>query len=110
MSKWLRKGDRVQVIAGNDKGKSGEILSCSEERVVVQGVNVRKKHMRPTQQSQGGGRIVEMEMSIHKSNVRLCDKDGKPLVVRMRVGKKGERDLVFGKGDKETVYRSMKKV
>jgi large subunit ribosomal protein L24 len=107
MSKWIRRGDRVLVIAGNDKGKSGEVLTCSEERVVVQGVNIRKKHMKPTQQTQGG-RIVEMEMSIHKSNVSLCDKDGKPLAVRMRVGKKGERDLVFGKGEKETVYRSMK--
>ena len=110
MSKWIRRGDRVLVIAGNDKGKSGEVLTCSDERVIVQGINIRKKHMRPTQQSQGAGRIVEMEMSIHKSNVALCDKDSKPLKVRMRVGKQGQRDLVFGKGEKETVYRSMKKV
>ncbi len=109
MSQWIRKGDRVLVIAGNDKGKSGEVLSCSEERAIVQGINVRKKHMRPTQQAQGG-RIVEMEMPIVKSKLCLCDKEGKPLKLRMRVGKKGEKDLVFGRGEKETVYRSVKKV
>ena len=109
MSKWIRRGDRVLVIAGNDKGKSGEVLSRSEERLIVQGVNVRKKHMKRTQQTQGG-RIVEMEMPINASNVCMCDKDGNSLNLRMRVGKKGERDLVFGKGEKETVYRSVKKV
>jgi large subunit ribosomal protein L24 len=108
MSQMIRRGDRVKVIAGNDKGKSGEVLSRSEDRVVVQGVNVRKKHMRRTQQTQGG-RIVEVEMPIHVSNVRVCDKDGNALDIRMRVGKKGERELVFGKGEKETLYRSVKK-
>lgn len=109
MSKWIRRGDRVLVIAGNDKGKSGEVISRGEERVIIQGVNVRKKHMRRTQQTQGG-RIVEMEMPIHISNVRLCDKDANPLKVRIRIGKKGEKELVYGKKEKETVFRSMKKV
>jgi large subunit ribosomal protein L24 len=75
MSKWIKSGTRVLVIAGNDRGKSGEVLSRSEERVIVQGINVRKKHMKKTQQTQGG-RIVEMEVPIHISNVCLCDKDG----------------------------------
>lgn len=109
MSKKIRKGDRVLVIAGNDKGKSGEVLSCMEERVLVQGVNIRKKHMRPTQQTQGG-RIVEMELPIHISNVALCDKEGQKLNVHVRVGKNGAKDLVYGKGEKESVYRSVKKV
>lgn len=78
MSKWIRKGDRVLVIAGNDKGKSGEVLSRGEERIIVQGINVRKKHLKRTQETQGG-RIVEMEVPIHISNVCLCDKDGKKL-------------------------------
>ena len=64
MSKKIRKGDRVIVTAGNDKGKTGEVLSRTEERVLVQGVNVRKKHMRRTQQTQGG-RVVEIEIPIH---------------------------------------------
>ena len=76
MSKWIRKGDRVLVIAGNDKGKSGEVLTRGEERIIVQGINVRKKHMKRTQETQGG-RIIEMEVPIHISNVCLCDKEGK---------------------------------
>ncbi len=108
MSKWIRKGDRVRVIAGNNKGKFGEVLARSEDAVIVQDVNVRKKHMRRTQETQGG-RIVEMEMPIHISNVRLCDKDGQVLKVRVRSGKDGLRELVSGKSGQETVYRSMKK-
>lgn len=80
----IRKGDRVLVIAGNDKGKLGEILSRREERVVVQGINVRKKHLRRNQQTQGG-RVIEMEMPIHVSNVCLCDKEGKKLKKKAEV-------------------------
>ena len=109
MSKWIRRGDRLLVIAGNDKGKSGEVLSRTEERVLVQGVNIRKKHMKRTQQTQGG-RIVEMEVPVHISNVCACDKEGNPLKLRMRTSQKGERELVFNKGEKETLYRSVKKV
>lgn len=75
MSKSIRKGDRILVIAGNDRGKTGEVLSRGEDRVLVQGINVRKKHLKRTQQTQGG-RIVEMEVPIHISNVCLCDKEG----------------------------------
>jgi large subunit ribosomal protein L24 len=78
MSKTIKKGDKVLVIAGNDRGKTGEILARGEDRVLVKGVNVRKKHLKRTQQTQGG-RIVEMEVPIHISNVCLCDKDGKRL-------------------------------
>ncbi len=81
MGKWIRKGDRVLVIAGNDRGKAGEVLGRSEDRVLIQGVNVRKKHLKRTQQTQGG-RVVEMEVPIHISNVCLCDRDGKRLKKR----------------------------
>jgi large subunit ribosomal protein L24 len=77
MGKSIRKGDRVLVIAGNDRGKAGEVLSRGEDRILVQGINVRKKHLKPTQQTQGKGRIIEMEVPVHISNVCLCDKDGK---------------------------------
>lgn len=87
MGKSIRKGDRVLVIAGNDRGKSGEVISCGEDRVLVQGVNIRKKHMKRTQQTQGG-RVVEMEVPIHVSNVCLCDKDGKKLKVKQEEPKK----------------------
>ena len=76
--------------------------------MIVQGVNVRKKHMRPMQQMQGG-RIVEMEMPIHISNVCLCDKDNRKIRVKMKQGKDNERSLVYRNGSEEVVYRSMKK-
>lgn len=105
MSKWIQKGDRVLVIAGNDRGKTGEILSRGEDRVVVQGINVRKKHLKRTQQTQGG-RIVDMEVPIHISNVCLCDKEGKRLKVHVKREPNGQRDLVHKTG----VHRSVKKV
>ena len=108
MSKKIRKGDRVVVIAGNDKGKTGEVLSRTEERILVQGVNVRKKHMRRTQQTQGG-RVVEMEIPIHISNVALCTKEGQKIRLSTKSMKNGERELVFQSGGREVVYRSMKK-
>ena len=108
MSKWIRKGDRVLVIAGNDRGRSGEVLSRGDDRVVVQGINVRKKHLKRTQQTQGG-RIIEMEVPIHISNVCLCDKEGNRLKVHVK-HENGGRDLVHKKGAKGTVHRSVKKV
>jgi large subunit ribosomal protein L24 len=97
------------VIAGNDKGKSGEVLARGEDRVVIQGVNVRKKHLKRTQQTQGG-RIVEMEAPIHISNVCLCDKDGNKLKVHVKKEKNGDKELVIKTGEKETVHRHVKKV
>ena len=105
MSKWIRKGDRVLVIAGNNKGKSGEVLARRGDRVVVQEVNIRKKHMKRTQESQGG-RIVEMEMPIHISNVCICNQDGKALKVRCRIGNDGSKELVYG--EKQTVLRTVR--
>lgn len=108
MSKWIRKGDQVIVIAGNDKGKVGEVLRRMGERVLIQGVNVRKKHLRRTQESQGG-RIVEMEVPIHISNVCLCTKEGTPVRVFVKTQTDGSRDLVYPAAGKEVVYRSVKK-
>ena len=70
----VKRGDQVIVIAGNDKGSQGEVLQVmrSENRVVVEGVNVRVKHEKPTQQSPKGER-VEREFPIHASNVQLID-------------------------------------
>lgn len=108
MSKKIRKGDRVLVIAGNEKGKTGEVLSRSEDRVIVQGINLRKKHLPRTQQMQGG-RIVEMEVPLHISNVALCTKDGQKLRIKMKESKEGSKELVFRADGKEVVYRPVKK-
>jgi len=68
----IKKGDTVQVIAGKDKGKTGEVLRTLpyENRVVVQGINVRTRHVKPTQEGETG-RIVSEEASVHASNVML---------------------------------------
>ncbi|MEI6756556.1 MAG: 50S ribosomal protein L24 [Chlorobium sp.] len=67
----VRKNDSVVVISGNDKGKAGKILKVFpvKNRVIVEGVNIRKRHMRPTQ-SQPQGAIIEREFPIHASNVK----------------------------------------
>lgn len=75
----IKKGDRVVVLAGKDKGKKGEVLKVlpKENRAVVQGVNMIKRHTRPTQTQAGG--IVEREASIHISNLAFVDpKTGEP--------------------------------
>ena len=109
MCKWIRKGDRVLVTAGNDKGKTGEVLSRKGDRVIVQGVNLRKKHLKRTQEVQAG-RIVDVEVSIHISNVCLCDKKDQPIRrMSVKVEKNGERSLMIRSGSTETVYRSLKK-
>ena len=74
----LRKGDTVQVIAGKDKGKTGEVLRTlpNENRVIVQGINLRTRHVKPTQEGETG-RILTEEASLHASNVMIYSTDKK---------------------------------
>ncbi|MCC5862748.1 MAG: 50S ribosomal protein L24 [Gammaproteobacteria bacterium] len=68
----IKKGDEVVVIAGKDKGRRGTVLRIvSEERLVVEGVNVARKHVRPNPQQGIQGGIVDKEMPLHRSNVML---------------------------------------
>ncbi len=86
MAARVKKGDRVVVTTGRDKGKSGEVLGVmpKEGRVLVQGVNMVKRHTRPTQTQQGG--IVEREAPLNLSNVMLADpKSGEPTRVGFKV-------------------------
>ena len=73
MAARIRKGDEVIVLTGRDKGKKGSVLKVltDEDRVIVQGVHIAKRHQRQSQTEQGG--IVEKEASIHVSNVSLLD-------------------------------------
>jgi large subunit ribosomal protein L24 len=74
----IKKGDTVQVIAGKDKGKTGEVLRTLpyENRVIVQGINLRTRHVKPTQEGEMG-RIVTEETSLHASNVMLYSTEKK---------------------------------
>jgi large subunit ribosomal protein L24 len=83
----IRRGDRVRVIRGNHAGQEGTVLSVipSENRVVIEGVNQRKKHARPSQKNPDGG-IMTFDAPIHASNVMLIDPTtGEPTRIRMRV-------------------------
>ena len=76
----IKKGDTVYVNAGNDKGKTGKVLSVipSKDRAIVEGVNMVKKHTKPNSKQPQGG-IVEQEAGIHISNLNLIDpQSGKP--------------------------------
>src|SRR5699024_89013 len=88
----VKKGDKVMVITGKDKGKTVVVLTAfpKQDRVLVEGVNVVKKHMKPNQLNPQGG-IVDQEAAIHVSNVMVIDpKTGEPTRVGYKVedGKK----------------------
>lgn len=106
-SKKMRKGDKVIAIAGNYKGMSGTVLSCAGEKVVVQGLNVRKRH----QKGQGNqkGQIIQMEKPLHISNLKVCTADDKPVKLHVRIDNKGERELCYKEGKKTVVYRPVRK-
>ena len=76
---FIKKGDTVKVLSGNDKGKTGEVLDVipKTQKIVVKGVNVRKKHVKPRKQGEEGG-IISVECAIHMAKVNLvCPKCGK---------------------------------
>ena len=86
MAAKIKKGDKVVVLAGRDKGKNGEVLQVlpKDGRALVRGVNVVKRHTRATQQSEGG--IISKEATIDLSNLAVADpKDGKPTRVGFKV-------------------------
>ena len=85
----IKKGDIVQVIAGNDLGSTGRVLAVYPEKltILVEGVNVRKKHTRPSQKNQKGG-IVSKEMPVNYSNVQLVDSDKNPTRIGIRMDEK----------------------
>lgn len=92
----IRRGDRVKVISGNHKGEEGTVVRVDPEknRVVVQGVNVRKRHRKPSQANPEGG-IVQFEAPIHVSNVMLVDPStGEPTRVRRQADENGARQRV----------------
>ncbi|WP_343056308.1 50S ribosomal protein L24 [Roseospira goensis] len=103
MAARIRKGDKVVVVSGRDKGRHGEVLKAMprEDRVIVQGVNKVKRHQRQTQTAQGG--IIEKEAPIHVSNVMHEDpKDNQPTRVGFKVLEDG-RKVRFAKRSGEVI-------
>ena len=87
----IKKGDKVVVLSGKDKGRTGEVVRAmpKDGKVIVSGINVHARHRKPTQQSPQGG-IERKEAPLHVSNVAIATADGKPSRVRFEVreGKK----------------------
>ena len=95
----IRKGDRVRVLSGKDKGKEGEVMRAlpREGKVIVDGVNVARKSQRPTRTTQQGG-IIDKDMPIQVSNVALvCPSCGKPTRVGYTIDNSGQKARVCKK-------------
>jgi large subunit ribosomal protein L24 len=100
----IHKNDSVMVIAGNSRGKTGKVLKVypEQERVIVEGVNIIKRHTRPNQRNPQGG-IVQREAAIHVSNVMLLDPKSNQVT---RVGTKVVKDETTGKKRRMRVAKS----
>lgn len=96
MAAKIKKGDKVIVLAGKDKGRTGQVLKVlpTDNRVLVQGVNMVQRHTRPTQADPQGG-IKHKEASLHLSNVAVADANGKATRVGFKV--EGDTKVRFAK-------------
>ncbi|OIO37857.1 MAG: 50S ribosomal protein L24 [Candidatus Omnitrophica bacterium CG1_02_46_14] len=95
----IKKGDKVFVLAGKDKGKSGRVIYVypKKNRALVEGINMMKKHQRKSQQNPEGG-IVSREATIHLSNLSLaCPVSGKPTRLKMLVAEDGSKQRLSAK-------------
>ena len=91
MAAKIRKGDRVVVLSGRDKGRTGEVVKImpAEARAIVRGVNLVKRHQKQTASQDGG--IISKEAPIHLSKIAYADKDGKPTRVGFKVMPDGKK-------------------
>ena len=97
----LKTGDKVVVIAGSNKGKEGKITKVLDNKVIVEGVNIRKKHLKPKNKN-GTGEIVEVEAPIHVSNVAIIDpKTKKASKIKFDVNKEGKKIRVAKKSNEK---------
>ena len=97
----LKTGDQVVVIAGANKGKEGKITKVLNDKIIVEGVNVCTKHLKP-KSNNGNGEIVKVERPINKSNVMLVDpKTKKPTKVKMDFDKNGKKIRIAKKSNEK---------
>ena len=102
MAAKIRKGDRVMVLTGKDKGRQGSVLKVfpKDERVLVEGLNIVHRHTRPSQGDPQGG-IKNKEAPLHVSNVAIVDSKGKPTRVGVRMD--GDKKVRFAKTTGEVI-------
>jgi large subunit ribosomal protein L24 len=111
MASHVKKGDTVEIIAGDSKGKTGKVMRVikDKDRVVVEGLNLVFKHVRPSQKNPQGGRI-RVEQAIHMSNVLpVSSKSGKGTRVRFTTDAKGVKKRVAVDGTEISVVAKAKK-
>lgn len=111
MAMHIKKDDMVQIIAGDHKGTTGKVLRVlrDENRVIIQGVNLAKKHVKPSRKSPSGGRI-NIEQPIHVSNVLPVNpKTSKASRIHFEIDKSGGKQRVASDGTKISVIRYSKK-
>jgi large subunit ribosomal protein L24 len=91
MAAKIRKGDRVVVLSGRDKGRTGEVFEVhpDEDKALVRGVNMAKRHQKQTQNQEGG--IISKEQPIHLSNIAYVGKDGKPTRIGFKIHADGKK-------------------
>jgi len=92
MAAKIKKGDKVVVLTGRDKGRTGEVIEVNPaaERALVRGVNLVKRHQRQSAQQEGG--IISKELPVHLSNIAIADpKDGKPTRIGFKIGSDGRK-------------------
>jgi large subunit ribosomal protein L24 len=102
MAAKIKKGDRVVVLAGKDKGRQGNVLKVlpKESRVLVEGLNIAQRHTKPSQGDPQGG-IKNKEAPLHVSNVAVVDSNGKPTRVGFRV--EGDKKVRVAKTTGEVI-------
>ncbi len=106
----LKKGDPVIIIAGNDKGKEGSVLSIDGDHIVIKGINIRKKHQKEKGQekTKKGGSIIEFEAPIDISNVRYCA-GGVGYKMRVRFSEDNKKEIYYKTKNGDTkVIRSVR--
>ncbi|MCH9630497.1 MAG: 50S ribosomal protein L24 [Chlamydiia bacterium] len=108
MSKWIKKDDKVLVLAGNDKGKVGTVIAKGKDRLVVQGVNMKKKHLKQRDQN-SKSEIIDIETPIHISNVAPCTATGVPVKLKVKNTPENEKYLYYVEEGKEVVFRTLRK-
>ena len=103
MAAKIKKGDRVVLLTGKDKGRTGSVLKVfpKEERVLVEGLNMVKRHTKPSQADPNGG-IKNKEAPVHVSNVAVVDSAGKPTRVGFRM--EGDKKVRFAKTTGEVIH------
>ncbi|QIG92743.1 50S ribosomal protein L24 [Bradyrhizobium sp. ma5] len=91
MAAKIRKGDKVMVLTGRDKGRTGEVFEVrpDENKALVRGINMVKRHQKQSQTQEGG--IISKEMPIHLSNVAYVGKDGKPTRIGFKIQADGKK-------------------